>query len=210
MVQIVVKKDFIEYNETGFGQKRDNFLGKAPQLITDGLLPKESTEAVIQLLEEDKARCDQKNTDKKTAHDSRIIHSVGHIPVEKSLREYKKMIDDTPTVTPATKLELGLVNENKTETTNNKKPNLKGKEIGGIPHLTFTKYPMEGIMLYGKTNDGDYDFQTSVKGSNFDDTRPRINPRLTEVREYYAYYIYDGKKVGKQSEIIRVVLSPIE
>lgn len=111
MVQIVVKKDFIEYNENGFARKRDNFLEKAPQLITDGILPQEATEAIIQLLQEDKTRCEQKNMDQKTAHNSRIIYSKGHSPVEKSLREYKKIIDETPTVTPETKLDLGLVNE---------------------------------------------------------------------------------------------------
>ncbi|WP_372645517.1 hypothetical protein [Ancylomarina sp.] len=210
MVQIPVKKSFIETNVVGFSTKRENFLEKAPQLIADGILPKEATEAVIKLLQDDRTRLNQKNMDQKTAHDSQIIYSKGHCPVEKGLREYKKIIDETPGISPETKIELGLVDENSNESTNNKKPDLKGREIGGSPHLSFTKYPMEGIMLYGKINDGPYDFQTSVRGSSFDDTRPRVNPKLTEVREYYAYYIYKGIKVGKQSEIVRIVLPPIE
>ncbi|MUP40065.1 hypothetical protein [Labilibaculum euxinus] len=210
MAQIVIKKDFIEYNEAGFARKRDNFLDKAPQLVTDGLLPKESTDSIIQKLQADKTRCDQKNADQKIARDSRTIYAAGHSSVEKSLREYKKIIDLTPGITPELKLELGLVNESKVESTTYKKPDLKGKEVGGIPHISFTKFPMDGIMLYGKINDGNYDFQTSVKGSYFEDTRPRINSKIAEVREYYAYYTYAGKKVGKQSEIIRVVLNPIE
>ncbi len=210
MVQIVVKKDFIESNEEGFAQKRDNFLQKAPQYIEAGILPKDVTDALIAELQEDEASRDKKNMDKKTAHDSRLAYVNGHKTVEKNLRDYKKVIDNTALVTPEIKQELGLVNEDKVENSNNKKPDLKGREVGGIPHLNFTKTPMEGIMLYGKINDGDYDFQTSVKGSSFDDTRPRVNPKLTEVREYYAYYMYNGKKVGKQSQIIRVVLSPIE
>ena len=210
MAQIVIKKDFIEHNEAGFARKRDNFLAKAPQLVIDGLLPKEPTDSIIQELQVDKTRCDQKNADQKIARDSRTIYAAGHSSVEKSLREYKKIIDLTPGITPELKLELGLVNESKVESTTSKKPDLKGREVGGIPHLSFTKFPMDGIMLYGKINDGNYDFQTSVKGSDFEDTRPRVNAKLTEVREYYAYYMYAGKKVGKQSEIIRVVLNPIE
>lgn len=210
MVQIPVKKSFIESSETGFARKRDNFLDKAPQLVADGVLPKEATENLIQLLQGDKSRYEQKNMDQQTAHDSRIIFTQGHPPVEKALRGYKKLIDDTPSISPETQLDLGLVNETKNETTNNKKPDLKVKEVGGIPHISYTKYPLEGIILFGKINDGEYDFQTTVKTSGFNDTRPRKNPKLTEIREYYAYYIHNGVKVGKQSEIVRVVLSPIE
>ena len=152
----------------------------------------------------------KKTWTKKIAHDSRLAYVSEHKTVEKNLRDYKKAIDNVPFVTTEIKQKLGLLNEDKIENSNNKKPDLKGREVGGIPHLNFTKTPMEGIMLYGKINDGDYDFQTSVRGSSFDDTRPRVNPKLIEIREYYAYYMYNGKKVGKQSEIIRVVLNPIE
>jgi len=210
MVQILVKKDFIESNEEGFAQKRANFLQKAPQYIDSGILPKDISDALIAELQEDETSRNKKNMDKKAAHDSRLAYVNGHKTVEKSLRDYKKVIDNSPSVTPKIKQELGLVNEDKIENSNNKKPDLKGRVVGGISHLSFTKTPMEGIKLYGKINDGDYDFQTSVRGSSFDDTRPRLNPKLTEVREYYAYYMYDGKKVGKQSEIVRVVLNPIE
>jgi len=84
-------------------------------------------------------------------------------------------------VSPEIKQELDLLNEDKIENSNNKKPDLKGRVMGGISNLNFTQTPMEGIMLYGKINDGDYDFQTSVRGSSFDDTRPQVNPIFTEV-----------------------------
>ncbi len=210
MAQILVNKSFIETNANGFASKRDNFLEKAPQLVIDTILPKEATENLILLLQEDKARFDQKNMDQKASHDSRITYTKGHNPVEKALRDYKKLIDETPTVSPETKLDLGLLNESKSESTNNKKPDLKVKEVGGIPHITYTKHPLDGIILYGKINDEEYDFQTTIKTSGFDDTRPRKNPKGTEIREYYAYYIFDNKKVGKQSEVVRLVLSPTE
>jgi len=210
MVQIIIKKDFIESNEEGFAQKRDNFLLNAPKYIESGILPKDATDTIIAELQADETRRNQKNIDQKVSYDSRKIYVSGHNQVSKNLREYKKMIDNTPLVTPEIKLELGLVNEDRIENSNNKKPDLKGKEVGGVPHLSFTKFPFDGIMLYGKINDGEYDFQTTVKTSGFNDTRPRKNPKLTEIREYYAYYIHNGVKVGKQSEIVRVVLSPIE
>jgi hypothetical protein len=105
---------------------------------------------------------------------------------------------------------LELYNEEKSETTNGKKPDLKGREAGGQAQVTYTKKPMHGILLYARINGGEYDFETVVKDSKFTDTRPRKNPKEVEIREYYAYYIYDGKKVGKQSEIVRIVLPPIE
>lgn len=210
MVTITVKKDFPAKIEEIFAQKRDNFLEKAPQYIIDGILPKESTEALIVALTEDKMRRDKKNEDKKTAHDSSIVFHEGHPPLEKQLRIYKKVADNNPLITPEIRLELELYSEEKAETTDNKQPDLKGKTVGGTAQLSYTKKPMEGIILYSKTNDGGYDFETTVKDSKFIDTRPRKNPKLVEIREYYAYYIYNGQKVGKQSEIIRIVLNPIE
>jgi len=181
MVQILVKKDFIESNEEGFAQKRDNFLQKAPQYIDSVILPKDISDALITELQEDEASHDKKNRDKKAAHDSRLAYVNGHKRVEKSLRDYKKAIDNSPLVSPEIKQELDLLNEDKIENSNNKKPDLKGRVMGGISNLNFTQTPMEGIMLYGKINDGDYDFQTSVRGSSFDDTRPQVNPIFTEV-----------------------------
>jgi len=64
--------------------------------------------------------------------------------------------------------------------------------------------------LYSKINDGEYNFETTVNLSRFDDTRGKLNPKETEVREYYAYYLYNGKTVGKKSNVARVVLEPID
>jgi len=210
MVQISVTKDFIESTEEGFAEKKENFIQIAPKYVEDGILPAVETEALIAKLNADEESRKQKNTAKKLAHDSRLSHVAGHKVMEKDLREYRKLIDSIPEVTPEIKQKLGLVNEKRTESTTNKKPNLKARAVGGVPHITFKKFPMDGIMLFGKINDGEFDFQTTVKGSYFDDNRPRLNPKQTEVREYYAYYIYNDKKVGKRSEIIRVILNPIE
>ena len=210
MAQISVIKNFIETNEEGFAKKMENFIQIAPKYVETGILPEVETNAIIAKLNANELNRKQKNTDKKQAHDSRVNHVVGHTIMEKNLREYRKLIDSIPEVTDEIKQQLGLINEISTERTNNKKPNLKGRVMGGIPHITYKKSPMQGIKLYGKINEEKFDFETSVKASYFDDTRARLNPKVTEVREYYAYYIYDDKKVGKQSEIIRVVLPPIE
>lgn len=210
MATIKSKKDFPDTSEITFTRKGDNFVEKAPKYIIDGILPKESTEALITALTEDKLRLNKKNEDKKIAHDSNKVYHEGHIPTVKQLREYKKASDNNPLMTPEIRQELELYNEEKTESTNGKKPDLKGREVGGQAQVSYTKKPMHGILLYARINGSEYDFETVVKDSKFTDTRPRKNPKEVEIREYYAYYIYDGKKVGKQSEIVRVVLPPIE
>ncbi|MCZ4695136.1 hypothetical protein DWB61_08695 [Ancylomarina euxinus] len=153
---------------------------------------------------------DKKNDDKKIAHDSNVVFHEEHPSLVKQLRTYKHMSDSNTLITPEIRQELELYNEEKSETTNGKKPDLKGREVGGQAQVAYTKKPMHGILLYARINGSEFDFETTVKDSKFTDTRPRKNPKEVEIREYYAYYIYDGKKVGKQSKIIQVLLPPIE
>ena len=210
MPTVISKKEFPETKEVDFSRKRDNFLLKAPQYVEAGILPREETEALIQALTEDKARMDKKNEDKKIAHDSSVVFHEEHPAVVTQLRAYKHMSDSNPLVTPEIRQELELYKEEKIETTNGKKPDLKGREVGGQAQVTYTKKPMHGILLYARINGSEFDFETIVEDSKFTDTRPHKNPKEIEIREYYAYYIFDGKKVGKQSEIVRIVLPPIE
>jgi len=210
MPTVIIKKEFPDTKEADFSRKRDNFFEKAPQYVEAGILPREETEALIQALTEDKARMDKKNEDKKIAHDSSVVFHEEHPAVVTQLRAYKHMSDSNPMVTPEIRQELELYKEEKIETTNGKKPDLKGREVGGQAQVTYTKKPMHGILLYARINGSEFDFETIVKDSKFTDTRPHKNPKEIEIREYYAYYIFDGKKVGKQSEIVRIVLPPIE
>jgi len=210
MTQIIVTKDFIEKGEENFAEKMENFIQMAPQYVEAGLLPAAETGVIIEKLKADELNRKQKNENQKKAHDSRTIYVYGHKITEKDLREYKKLVCSLPQVTPEMKRELGLVNKPKSENTHDKKPILKVRVVGGVPHITFIKSPMQGIMLFAKTNNGEFDYQTTVKASYFDDSRPRLSPNQTEVREYYAYYIYKDKVVGLQSEIVRIVLDPVE
>lgn len=210
MPTVITKKEFPETKEANFIRKRDNFLAKVFQYIESGILPKEETEALCQTLSEDKVRLDKKNDDKKIAHDSNIVYHEGHPAVVTQLRAYKRMSDSNTLITPEIRQELELYIEEKVETTSGKKPDLKGREVGGLAQVSYTKKPMHGILLYARINGSEFDFETVVKDSKFTDTRPRKNPKEVEIREYYAYYIFDEKKVGKQSEIVRIVLPPIE
>ncbi len=203
-------KSFISSTEEGYSERSDNFIEKAPGYVTSGILPQETTEALIAELQKVEEARKQKNAAIKKAHDLRKEFVDGKNGSDKVLREYKKAIDMNPNVTIEVKRELGLVDEKKTEESNNKHPDLKVKLVAGTPRITYTKSPMHGIKLYSKTNDGEYNFETSVNLSHFDDTRSKLNPKETEVREYYAYYLYNGVKVGKKSNIARVVLEPIE
>ncbi len=123
---------------------------------------------------------------------------------------YKKLTDNNPKVTFEIKHELELFNEIRHESTNGKKSDLRGSEVAGLAQITFTKKTMHGILLYARINGGEFDFKTVVRDSKFTDTRPHKNQKEIEIREYYAYYLFDNIKVGKQSNIVRIVLDPIE
>ena len=74
MPTVIIKKEFPETKEVDFSRKWDNFLEKAPQYVEAGILPKEETDSIIEVLKEDKARMDKKNEDKKIAHDSNVVY----------------------------------------------------------------------------------------------------------------------------------------
>ncbi|PXY02071.1 hypothetical protein DF185_05350 [Marinifilum breve] len=207
---ITTIKSFISSSEEEYSEKTENFIEKAPAYVEQGILPKEATEALIAELQEVERLRKEKNECLQTARNKRQELTGSKSTCNKSLRNYKNEIDSDPTIPENVKRELGLLNEKKTEETNNKRPKLKVEPIAGVPRITYQKKPMDGIKLYSKTNDGEYNFETTVNRSSFDDTRGRISNKEVEIREYYAYYIYDGKEVGKKSNVVRVVLEPIE
>ncbi|MFA8434328.1 MAG: hypothetical protein ACEPOZ_07405 [Marinifilaceae bacterium] len=210
MAQINVTMDFICTSEEGYSEKSQNFNKKAPGYVECGVLPQAETEDVINGLTKVEELRIRKNEAQLAAKNLRSEYVEFKEVMDRKLRTYKKVVDTIPLATNTVKMDLGLMNETRTENTNYKKPDLKGKLVAGTPHITFTKKPMQGIKLYCRTNEGEYDFETTVLGSSFNDTRPRLNPKVTEVREYYAYYLYSGIKVGRKSEVIRIVLDPIE
>lgn len=207
---ITTIKSFISSTEEGYSEKSDNFIEKAPAYIEQGILPKEATEALIAKLQEVEALRKEKNELIQASHNKRQEFVGSKTDCDRVLRDYKNAVDLNPAVPENVKRELGLLNEKKIEESNNKRPKLDVKPVGGVPRITYQKSPMDGIKLYSKINDGEYNFETIVNLSHFDDTRARISTKETEIREYYAYYIYKGQKVGKQSNVVRVVLEPIE
>ena len=209
-IMITSTKSYISTTEEGYSERSDNFISKAPAYITSGVLPQETTEALIAELQKVEDARKQKNANLKIAHDSRKEYESDKKVSDKLIREYKKAIDMNSSATPEIKRYLGLVDERKTEESNNKRPNLRVRLVAGVPRISYTKNPMHGIKLYSKINGGEYNFETSVNLSHFDDTRGRTNLKETEIREYYAYYLYNKVKVGKKSNVIRVVLEPIE
>lgn len=210
LTTITTVKSYISSTEEGYSERSGNFIEKAPAYVKQGILPKESTEALIAKLQAVEDLRKRKNDSIKTAHNDRIEFVNSKNDSERQLRAYKKEIDENSSVPEDVKRTLGLLNEKKTEESNNKRPNLNVKTIAGVPRITYQKRPMHGIKLYSKINDGEYNFETTVNLSQFDDTRARINAKETEIREYYAYYIYNRQKVGKKSNVVRVVLEPIE
>jgi|GEM_PF-1267606 len=207
---ITTIKSFISGSEEEYSEKTENFIEKAPAYVEQGILPKEATEALIAELQEVERLRKEKNECLQTARNKRQELTGSKSTCNKSLRNYKNEIDSDPTIPENVKRELGLLNEKNTEETNNKRPKLNVEPIAGVPRITYQKKPMDGIKLYSKINGGEYDFETTVNRSAFDDTRGRVSNKEVEIREYYAYYIYDGKEVGKRSNVVRVVLEPIE
>jgi len=207
---ITTIKSFISGSEEEYSEKSDNFIEKAPAYVEQGILPREATEALIAQLQEVERLRKEKNECLQAARNKRQELTGSRSTCDKSLRKYKSEIDSDPAVPENVKRNLGLLNEKKIEETNNKRPKLNVESIAGVPRITYQKKPMDGIKLYSKINGGEYDFETTVNRSAFDDTRGRISNKEVEIREYYAYYIYNGKEVGKQSNVVRVVLEPIE
>ncbi|MFA8436333.1 MAG: hypothetical protein ACEPOZ_17620 [Marinifilaceae bacterium] len=76
-----------------------------------------------------------------------------------------------------------------------------------VPILKFTKQQTDGIRIYRKINhQGHFAFLDVCHKGKYADRTPNIDPSTKEFREYYATYMLNGEKIGKDSEICDVVV----
>jgi hypothetical protein len=126
-----------------------------------------------------------------------------------NIRELRKLVEASPNCTPAVMEDLGLNNTKRYFETDEQKPELTPKLVAGTPQIKYTKNGFTGIRLFCIINKGEFHYEETVITNMYKDTRPRINPNVPEVREYYAYYIDNGEIVGQKSNTVKIILEAI-
>ena len=87
------------------------------------------------------------------------------------------------------------------------KATLKAEVSGGVVEIKWNKQGMEGIAVYSKRgSEASFSFFDKDVESPLKDDRPKLDPSLPEERSYYAYYIDDNENVGRQSDIVTVIV----
>ncbi|WP_372644491.1 hypothetical protein [Ancylomarina sp.] len=125
------------------------------------------------------------------------------------IRDLRKLIEASPLCTPAIMEDLGLNNTKRYFETDEQKPELTPKLVAGTPQVKYRKNGFTGIRLFCIINNGEFRYEETVITNIYKDTRPRINPNLPEVREYYAYYLENDKIVGQKSNMVKIILEAI-
>lgn len=126
-----------------------------------------------------------------------------------SIRNLRKLIMNSPNCTPAILEDLGLNNSKRYIETDEQSPNLTLKLVTGIPQIKYKKMPFKGIRLFCIINKGEYKYEETVITNVYKDTKPRINPNVPELREYYAYYIDNNEIAGQKSNTVKIILEAI-
>jgi len=210
MSQITITKDFVEKSEEGFELKSNNFSGKINLYAeTLGISP-EQVAAVLDALKTLSDIREDKIAKRMASKAATINYKTNRKPTEKIVRDFKKLVEASPNCTPEMLEDLGMNNTVKIIDTDTKAPDLHVKMVAGVPHITYEKTPFEGIRLYGRINGGPYDFQCVVAHPYFDDTRERRDATQAELREYYAYFMKNGKEVGLRSKGIKITLEALD
>lgn len=201
--------DYLKKKVKEYIQKGETFLERVPNYY--GTVLTDETEITAFKT----AFLDFKNTyDKKEAINNQKkaltleCHEKQDVSTEE-IRALRKLIEASPSCTPAVMEDLGLNNTKRYFETDEQKPELTPKLVAGTPQIKYTKNGFTGIRLFCIINKGEYHYEETVITNVFKDTRPRINPNVPEVREYYAYYIDNGEIVGQKSNTVKIILEAI-
>jgi len=105
--------------------------------------------------------------------------------------------------------DLGIITPlNKFESSPDLKPKLKVKVNGERVEIKFTKHGADGIKVYSKIGgETKFKFLAHAVHHTYTDKRGKSDNSKPEAREYYGIYFKEDKEIGKESDVVRVVIA---
>ena len=87
------------------------------------------------------------------------------------------------------------------------KPVLKVKMLAGKPEIKWIKDYSEGVNIYSRRGDEtEFTFLARDTVSPYVDNRPNLETGKPEDREYYAFYIFEDKEEGLESDTVKITV----
>jgi len=201
-------KDFVKTRDGDLdGQEEVFIIGLAVHGPTLGIDPTEIT-SVTTILGDHRtafsAMLAMKAESKAAVADNKLKKNLA---IDEFRRIAKKMKASTG-YTEAIGDELGIIGpEVVTPPLEEMKATLKAEVSGGVVEIKWDKQGMEAIAVYSKRgSETSFSFFDKDVESPLIDDRPKLDPTKPEERSYYAYYLDDNENVGRQSDIVTVVV----
>lgn len=208
MVQVKVRHDYISTNQNVFNKRSVNFMNKVDGYAESLSWGAEEVSAIKNALTEAHSAWVSKNEMQKESQKATVLFGQKRETATKAIREFRNYVVNKMDCSSDVLQDLGLQSSISFVDTADLKPALKVSLQGEVPAIHYNRNHCDAIKLYSRINrTGEFELLETISKTKFTDLRPTQNGALTEIREYYAIYVYKGDVVGKSSEVVQVTIS---
>lgn len=209
MAQTTEFVDFIAKKEEDFISKIHNFESKIDNYVPILALDEAKITTLKANLTAYINACNKKNALHAEARAATKECKALLKPLTSEIRGTKKNAELSPNCSLAILEDLGMNNTKRVIDMDTDFPVLSVQKVAGLPQVKYKKTPYDSIRLTCSINKGEDKYQETITQNYYNDTYPRINPKVPETREYTAYFIKKGKIVGQRSKSVKIIIEAI-
>ena len=204
-----MKKDFIPRRNADLNSFEENFLTKLERHSDALKLKPSQTERPIKAIEANMKAFSKMNLMKanyKAACDS---YKATRKKSVSEIRRLSQLIRGSVNFTRAYAVDLQIIYpDNKFDTTKDLKPKLKIKVDAERIIIKFTKQGADGIKIYSRGgSESKFKYLAHATHHTYTDERGKSDNSKPEAREYYGIYFKEDTEIGKESDVVRVVIA---
>lgn len=203
-----MNKDFIPRRNADLNSFEKNFLNKLERYSSVLKLRKSDTESAVKAIEANKKAFSEMNLMKAKYKSVCELYETTRKKSISEIRNLSKLIRASLDFEQSHGADLGILHqENKSEPTADLKPVLKIKSDKEGLIIKYVKKGTHGLVIYSKIQgDSKFKYLAHAVHNTYTDKRGKTDNSKPEAREYYGYYFFDDKEVGKQSDVVRVII----
>jgi len=203
-----MKKDFIPTRNADLNSFEENFLEKLERHSAALNMKSSDTESVISAIEANRKAFTKMNlirANYKSACDS---YRATRKKAVSEIRRFSQRMKGSLNYDRSHGADFGIIYpQNEFDSTPDLKPTLKVKVNAERIIIKFKKQGADGIKIYSKIAGGkNFEFLAHAVRHTYTDKRGKSDDSKPEAREYYGIYFKEDKEVGKESDVVRVVI----
>ena len=203
-----MKNDFIPFGNGDLDSFEENFLRKIPGYAATLGINSDDISETTRIINEHRTAFAVMNSKKGEAKSATEDNLNSRSRSISEIRRLAKQIKSAKAYTSGIGDDLGIIGSDiASKETVVMKPSLKANINGHEVVIKFRKDGTDGIKLYSKRGaETEFTFLAVDTASPYNDAREKLEASKPEQREYYAYYFVSDSDVGKQSDVLKVIV----